>query len=261
MARAKSHIEHAAESAHANLEPIMRIGEVPALAQFDGTERDPSAVFVRLVSDISGPRVVVGNGPPIPLLTSDARVEMTRQVRAQSGANVIELALPSHADANLLVVVIDELSKTAPVRVLGARSGGLDRSSVVIADTPAWAAKIVRIEDGNQARDAIVAGVKMLTATCEPLHQAFASISRDSDVVTKLPFALAQCDCSATNPEAVATLAAMMLATAKIEIGWIEVRSVAKSATKLRATGTINDVVTALALIPAQTRRAGVEFE
>ena len=186
---------------------------------------------------------------------------MTEQVRAQSGANVIELEMPSHADASLLVFIIVELSKTAPVRILGARSGGLDRSSVVLADTPAWAAKIARIEDGDQARDAIVVGMKKLTASCEPLHQAFASINGESDIVTKLPLALAQCDCSATNPEAVATLAAMMIATAKIEIGWIEVRSVTKSATKLRAIGTINDVVAALALVPAQTRRAGVEFE
>jgi hypothetical protein len=53
----------------------------------------------------------------------------------------------------------------------------------------------------------------------------------------------------------------MMIATARIEIGWIEVRGVAKSPTKLRVTGTMNDVIAALALMPAQARRAGVEFE
>jgi hypothetical protein len=261
VARAKSHLEHTAERSRANLGPLMRTGEVPALAQFDGTEREARAVIVRLVSDFGQMQVVVSNGAPIPL-TSDAQLEtLTSQVHAQRGANVIELVLPSHADASLLGVIIVELSKTAPVRILGAHGGSLDRSAVVVADTPAWAAKIAAIEDRDQAREALVAGMKQLTASCEPLRQAFASVNGASEIVTELPVALAQCDCSATNPEAVATLAAMMIATSNIEVGWIEVRGVAKSPTKLLATGTMNDVVAALALIPARTRRAGVEFE
>ena len=208
VARAKSHLEHANERSRANVDPIMRMGEVPMLTRFDGTERAAGAVLVRIVSDITGPHAVIGNGPPISLM-SDAGLEMLKKQAHASGANVIELALPLRADASVLGVVVGELSKTAPVRIVGARKAALDRSAVVVADTPAWAAQIARIEDGNQAREAIMAGVKRLTATCEPLHQAFASISGSADLVTKLPLALAQCDCSATNPEAVATLAAI----------------------------------------------------
>jgi hypothetical protein len=252
IARVRPHLE--AVNAHADAE-MTRAKRGPTLGfeTVDGTDRDPDALVIRYTSDRGVPTIVVGAGAGIPWKGAASLSAVMQQLRTHPGLVVVELELDPVLDAPDFDQLLVQLSGWAHVRLIVGHTF-FDRDRIVLAPAPAWATRA--IEARRDDRPALMReDMARAIQTCAPLQDAFGRIASAHDIVTQVPAALAECDCTSANPEAIGTLAATIIAVADFEPGWIEIRATASGGTPLAvAAADVEHLITAIAGLDRATR-------
>lgn len=265
IARARAHLESVNKHAQEQLNLASSGAQLATVDDVDGTDRDPKAVVIRYVPQNQGPTMIVGRDKGLVWNGHESVAKVMKLVRAHSGTKLAELELAPSMDARGLDELFVELSQWGRVRLFVMRNS-FDRDRIVVPQAPSWA--VNALDAGpNDRRKLIQDGMKRAIGPCGPLRDAFANMSSANDVVTKIPAALERCDCSATNPEAVATLAGLIIAVAERNLGWLDL--VAKTSGGAQLTVTQNPaavyistdhVVRKLAELSIDVRRNGVSF-
>jgi hypothetical protein len=252
IARVRPHLD--AVLAHAD-DDLARAKRGPTLSfeTVDGTERDPEAIVIRYAMDRGVPTIFVGADPGIPWKGATSVAAVTRQMLTRSGLTVAELELDPVLDAPGFDALLVALSGWVHVRLIVGHTF-FDRDRIVLAPAPAWSTRAfeARLDDRpTLMREDMARAIR----GCAPLQDAFGRIESAQDLVAQVPAALAECDCAAASPEAIGTLAAMVIAVADFEPGWLEIRATASGGTPLAiGAADVEHLVTAIAGLDHATR-------
>jgi hypothetical protein len=256
IARVRPHLE--AVNAHATAD-MERALNAPTLSfeTVDGTDRAPGAAVIRYTIDQRVPTVFIGTGAGIPWKGVASVATVMQQVRAHRGDPIAELELRPTLDAPGFDQLLVALSAWGQVRLIVGHTF-FDHDRVILDPAPAWATRA--LETRRDDRPAVMReDMTRAIQGCAPLQDAFGQIADARDIVTRIPAALAECDCAVANPEAIGTLAAMIIAVADFEPGWLEVRVTASGGTPVPvATADVEHLVTAIAGLDRAARAAGI---
>jgi len=210
--RAHKHVEAVSAAADRTMMKLGGLPEVVAAKAVDGTGRDPEALVIRYARGA----MTVGKEPAIAWRGHDSVAEVVKLVSARA-PHGIEVELAPRQDASGLDELFGALGRVHLVVVHSA----LDPKRVILPDTPAWVTDIFAIPLDQRApriRDAL----RRAIAGCDSLQDALSHMEGSQDFV-KLP--AAACKCETSNPEAIGTLAAIVIAVGEIDVGWIDVHA------------------------------------